>query len=310
MVICLTSTNCDRSPRLKRTLIAINNPNNPTGALMDKAMLAEVGQIARACDAYVLCDEVYRGTDQDGSGTTASIVDVFDNGISTGSMSKSFSLAGLRLGWIAGPGEVIDNVAHHRDYSTISVGMLNDFLATIALENADRILALADQHHILDIQNDVCDIFCNTRKRVELVQSTVDTNLGRCPTDSVDEVVQAQFQELQHVLAGYALLAVRFLVEVAELTLGQAVGEASLLLFLQLDQAFVDDADHGVVIDQATRIHDGFGSKAQLGLRGNCRAQHVAGRHMDHAIGVDDALALSSFAGALAAEDDEMTCHG
>ncbi|KAG1648329.1 hypothetical protein GQR58_029935 [Nymphon striatum] len=37
---------------------------------------------------------------------------------------------------------------------------------------------VADQHHILDIQNDVCDIFCNTRKRVELVQSTVDTNLA------------------------------------------------------------------------------------------------------------------------------------
>ena len=51
----------------------------------------------------VLCDEVYRGVDQDGDGFTASIADLYEKGISTGSMSKTYSLAGLRLGWIAGP---------------------------------------------------------------------------------------------------------------------------------------------------------------------------------------------------------------
>lgn len=121
-------------------LIAINNPNNPTGSLMDAEMLAEIAEIAAANDAYVLCDEVYRGTDQAGSGTSASIVDVSDRGISTGSMSKAFSLAGLRLGWMAAPVDVINAAELHRDYSTISVGMINDFLAAIALENADTIL--------------------------------------------------------------------------------------------------------------------------------------------------------------------------
>lgn len=56
-------------------LIAINNPNNPTGALMDRAMLEKIVEIARDCDAYLLCDEVYRGTDQEGDGKTASIAD-------------------------------------------------------------------------------------------------------------------------------------------------------------------------------------------------------------------------------------------
>ncbi|MFC6585486.1 aminotransferase class I/II-fold pyridoxal phosphate-dependent enzyme [Sulfitobacter aestuariivivens] len=51
-------------------LIAMNNPNNPTGALMDRAMLEQIADIARAADAYILCDEVYRGIDQTGSGTT------------------------------------------------------------------------------------------------------------------------------------------------------------------------------------------------------------------------------------------------
>jgi len=122
-------------------LIAMTNPNNPTGSLMDRAYLERVVAIARACGAWLLCDEVYRGTDQDGDGMTASIADLYEKGISTGSMSKSYSLAGLRLGWIAAPAELIHAVSIHRDYNTISVGMLDDHFASIALENRDTILA-------------------------------------------------------------------------------------------------------------------------------------------------------------------------
>ena len=122
-------------------LIAMTNPNNPTGSLMDRAYQERVVAIARACGAWLLCDEVYRGTDQDGDGMTASIADLYEKGISTGSMSKSYSLAGLRLGWIAAPTELIHAVSIHRDYTTISVGMLDDLFAAIALENRDKILA-------------------------------------------------------------------------------------------------------------------------------------------------------------------------
>ena len=122
-------------------LICLNNPNNPTGALMDREFLLEVVEIARACGAWILCDEVYRGTDQHGNGITASIADLYEKGISTGSMSKTYSLAGLRLGWIVGPKDLLAAVSIHRDYNTISVGMLDDHFAAIALENRDKILA-------------------------------------------------------------------------------------------------------------------------------------------------------------------------
>lgn len=122
-------------------LIAINNPNNPTGALMDRAMLEQIAGIARRAGAWLLCDEVYRGIDQAGSGVTDSIADLYEKGISTASTSKAFSLAGLRLGWIAAPREVIDAVMIHRDYNTISVGMLDDHFATLAIENADKLWA-------------------------------------------------------------------------------------------------------------------------------------------------------------------------
>ncbi len=121
-------------------LISISNPNNPTGSLMDAAFLKKIAAIAQSCGAYVLCDEVYRGTDQEGNGYTASIADIYERGISTGSMSKTYSLAGLRLGWIVAPSELIRAVAIHRDYNTISVGMIDDHFASIALENRQAIL--------------------------------------------------------------------------------------------------------------------------------------------------------------------------
>jgi aspartate/methionine/tyrosine aminotransferase len=122
-------------------LISLTNPNNPTGALMDRAFLEQVAEIADDCGAYVLCDEVYRGIDQEGEGTTASMADLYPRGISTASMSKAFALAGLRLGWITGPAELVRAVSLHRDYNTISVGMIDDLFASIALAAKDRLLA-------------------------------------------------------------------------------------------------------------------------------------------------------------------------
>ena len=122
-------------------LIAINNPNNPTGALMDEGLLQQVVDIASRVEAQILCDEVYRGTDQHGDGVTASIADLYARGIATDSMSKSFSLAVLRLGWIAASEDLLQRISIHRDYNTISVGMLDDYFACVALEASDAILA-------------------------------------------------------------------------------------------------------------------------------------------------------------------------
>ena len=122
-------------------LIAFTNPNNPTGALIERPMLEDMADIADSVGAYLLCDEVYRGTAQVGDGMSPSIVDLYSKGISTAGMSKVFSLAGLRVGWVIAPQEVREQVLIHRDYDTISVGMINDHFAAIALEHADKVLA-------------------------------------------------------------------------------------------------------------------------------------------------------------------------
>ena len=120
-------------------LIALTNPNNPTGSLMDEALLLEIVDIARTCDAYIICDEVYRGTNQNDPEYGTSIVDIYDKGISTGSMSKTYSLAGLRLGWITASPDILKDVFIHRDYNTISVGVIDDYFRLMALENREKI---------------------------------------------------------------------------------------------------------------------------------------------------------------------------
>jgi aspartate/methionine/tyrosine aminotransferase len=121
-------------------LICINNPNNPTGSLMDENYLKEIVEIARSVDAYILSDEAYRGLNHEGDSFTTSIVDLYEKGIATGSMSKTFSLAGLRIGWVAGPEDFIEMINRQRDYHVISCGMIDDRLATVAIENKDKII--------------------------------------------------------------------------------------------------------------------------------------------------------------------------
>lgn len=120
-------------------MITINNPNNPSGSWIPVEEMKEIIDIAKSVGAYVLCDEVYRDISEDGS-YMPSIVDLYDKGISVGSMSKCFSLAGLRLGWIVSRDpEVINLCRERRDYDTISCGAIDDKLAALALKNKDAL---------------------------------------------------------------------------------------------------------------------------------------------------------------------------
>ena len=121
-------------------LICINNPNNPTGAVIPDKMMKQIVEIAKKSDAYILCDEVYRGLNHEGNPFSVSVADLYPKGISTGSMSKVFSLAGLRLGWVVAEKEIISQINHHREYNTISVGILDDYFASLAIENKDKII--------------------------------------------------------------------------------------------------------------------------------------------------------------------------
>jgi aspartate/methionine/tyrosine aminotransferase len=122
-------------------LIVVNNPNNPTGALIDEPLLREIVAVAKERDAWLHADEVYRHLEHEPGATAPSVADLYEKGVSTGSMSKTFSLAGLRTGWVAGSAGLIARCLEVRDYTTISGGMIDDALAAHALANREALLA-------------------------------------------------------------------------------------------------------------------------------------------------------------------------
>ncbi|RFE01932.1 aminotransferase [Streptococcus parauberis] len=126
----------------KTKLITINNANNPTGAYMDRDYLLELVEIARSCGAYLLSDEVYHSFE---SNQLLGIVDLYDKGISVNSLSKTFSLPGLRIGWIAAAESICQKIKNYRDYTMICAGVFDDKVASLALSHSDKILKRNEQ---------------------------------------------------------------------------------------------------------------------------------------------------------------------
>lgn len=124
-------------------LLIINNPNNPTGYVWENDVLAAITDLCKEFGTTLLCDEVYRPLFHfEPKEQIKSIVSFgYGNSIGSGSMSKALSLAGLRLGWLVTKNnEFLAQFYEKRDYNMISVLMLDDMVAAVALQNKDKIL--------------------------------------------------------------------------------------------------------------------------------------------------------------------------
>jgi aspartate/methionine/tyrosine aminotransferase len=126
----------------KTKLIVVNTPHNPTGAMLSPEDAARVYALAESVGAWVLGDEAYRWLRvPDGAPFAKPEIEMGPRGISVGTLSKPYGLPGLRIGWIAGPPDVIRECWGMRDYISLSPGKLNDALACLALRHHDRIVA-------------------------------------------------------------------------------------------------------------------------------------------------------------------------
>jgi aspartate/methionine/tyrosine aminotransferase len=128
------------TPRTK--LIVVNVPHNPTGALPDVATYRAVVDIAADAGATLLSDEVYRFLEFDPLDRLPAGADVGPHGVSVGVMSKSFALAGLRIGWLATRDvRLLDAAARFKDYTTICASAPAEILSLVALRARDAVLA-------------------------------------------------------------------------------------------------------------------------------------------------------------------------
>ncbi len=122
-------------------LIVINAPHNPTGMLPDRATFDAVVDMAAEAGAYLLVDEVYRYLEVDEDDRLPAGIDAASHVISLGVMSKSFAMAGLRIGWLATrDADVLARVAAFKDYTTICASAPSEILALIGLRARDSVL--------------------------------------------------------------------------------------------------------------------------------------------------------------------------
>jgi aspartate/methionine/tyrosine aminotransferase len=132
----------------KTKLIAVCNPNNPTGAIMKGEQVEEICKIAKRVGAWILSDEVYHGAELDGE-ETPSFWNQYERVIVTNGLSKAYGLPGLRIGWAVAPSDLIAKLWAYHDYTTICPSALSDYFARLALAENVRPKILARTLQIL-----------------------------------------------------------------------------------------------------------------------------------------------------------------
>lgn len=146
----------ERAFRPDTKLLILNYPHNPTGAILEKKVFEGLIELARQRGAYIFCDEVYRYLEIDERTRLPSIADAYEKGIALNVMTKSFGLAGLRIGWVATQDvDFLQKVGSYKLYTSICNSAPSEILALIALRAKDKILkrnreVMLDNLKILD----------------------------------------------------------------------------------------------------------------------------------------------------------------
>ena len=119
-------------------VIYINTPHNPTGLLMPANVFKQVLDLAASRNIIVFSDEVYRELEHDPAMRLPAACEVYEHAVSLGSMSKSYGLPGLRLGWFASrDAKILKRCLEFRYYTTICNSAPSEFLTALALRHRD-----------------------------------------------------------------------------------------------------------------------------------------------------------------------------
>jgi len=122
--------------------VIINTPHNPTGYLMPRKVLQEIVRICGGQGIILFSDEVYRESEYRREDRLPAACDLGEHTVSLGVMSKTYGLAGLRIGWIATrKADLYQRMAALKDYTTICNSAPSEFLAELALRHRQKLVA-------------------------------------------------------------------------------------------------------------------------------------------------------------------------
>ena len=154
---CLDVGDLDKLTTSRTRAVVINSPHNPTGYAMPKEDFDALRAWCSERELVLLCDEVFRESEQDPADRLPAACED-GRGVSLGVMSKTYGLAGLRVGWLVTKrADLLEHCAALRDYSTICGSAPSEFLAEIALRHREQLAAA----NVARIRRnlDVCEAF-------------------------------------------------------------------------------------------------------------------------------------------------------
>jgi len=122
-------------------LLVINFPHNPTGATITPKQQEEIVDLAHTYDTIIFSDEMYRYLEYDEATRLPSMADKSEQAVTLCGMSKSFALAGLRIGWLSVKNtDWLRQFMKFKDYTTICNSAPSEVLALMGLKARDKIL--------------------------------------------------------------------------------------------------------------------------------------------------------------------------
>ncbi len=138
-------------------MIALCNPNNPTGSVMNNEVMSEIITIAIDTNCWLFCDEVYRGAELNGVECN-SFAGATPKTVVNAGLSKAYSLPGLRLGWSIGSPEYIEKAWTFHDYTVINASLISDWIAAkILTEKRRKKILRRTKIHLNHNLNKLCD---------------------------------------------------------------------------------------------------------------------------------------------------------
>ncbi len=131
-----------RALRPNTRLVAVNFPHNPSGAVPDHATFKALVDLCEARGIRLFCDEVHRGLELDPARRLTQAADLSPMAVSLNVTSKSYGLAGLRVGWLASRDRaLLARLERRKHYTSISNSGPSEFLTTLALRHGEAIQA-------------------------------------------------------------------------------------------------------------------------------------------------------------------------
>jgi len=122
--------------------VVVNTPHNPTGYLMPRPDFETLNALCRERGLQLFSDEVYRELEYDPADRLPAACDLNPAAVSLGVMSKTYGLAGLRIGWVTSHNaEVLARMAALKDYTTICSSAPSEYLSELALRHRGQLAA-------------------------------------------------------------------------------------------------------------------------------------------------------------------------